>query len=135
MSNPNIFAYKDRLNDCEFEGVVEGTPVTDMYETQNGQPIYRISFLLRQTDMLIPFVAVGKFAMKINAMIEEHDVIFVKCSFRPHRIQDKLLFRFYAHYVVVMQKNRAPSLTLVADDRNNDLDEEQINKILADVLA
>lgn len=135
MGNVNIFAYKDKLNDCQFEGIVEGNPVSDMYTTANGNEIFRLNFLLRQFDLLIPCVAIGRFAIKANAMIEQSDLVFVKCSFRPHRLQDKLLFRFYVHYLVVLEKDRAPSLKLKLDDNQNDINEEELNKILADVLA
>lgn len=135
MSYSNVFAYKDRLNDCQFEGVIEGKPVSDIYVTPAGTSIARIQFLLRQVDVLIPCIAIGRFAIKISTMIDEYDVVFIKSTFRPHRVEDKLLFRFYVHYVVLLQKENAPSLKLTATDKDNDLDEEQINKILADVLA
>lgn len=135
MSNQNIFAYKDRLNDCQFEGVIEGVPVDDIYQTPTGKTIARTQFLIRQTDLLIPCVAIGKFAIKISSMIEQYDVVFIKASFRPHRVEDRLLFRFYVHYLVILQKNNAPSLRLHGSDKDNDLNEDEINKILADVLA
>jgi hypothetical protein len=136
LTDTNIFSYKERLNDCQFEGIVESKPVTDYYiDPKTQQQVYRINFLIRQKDLLIPCIAYGRSAIKIENMIEQSDVIFVRCTFRPNRIQDKILFRFFVHYLVVLTKANDPSSLRSVTDKDNDLDEEQLNKILADVLA
>ena len=107
-------------NSCSFTGKI----ISDLaisYKPAKNNPDKQIPYLeftLLSTNTPIPCIAIGSFALKLHALLDEGDSVYVSSSFAPiNKPNAPFVFRFLISSLVITQKILAP-ITLSHSDSN-----------------
>jgi len=98
-------------NTCSFTGKII-SPLALSYKSAKNNPDKQIPYLeftLLSTKTPIPCIAIGSFALKLHALLEQGDSVYVSSSFAPINKPDApFVFRFLISSLVITQKILSP---------------------------
>ena len=111
------------LNTAQFSGYIINDPAISykLSKSDNTKKIPYLPLFRNCDNVSIPCVAIGNLALKLNALLEQGDKVFLHASFRPiYKPDNTFVFRFLISFIAILEKKNA-SLSFSQDSNSLDL--------------